>query len=641
MRVPKNSKVAMLLGCLTFGSLTLCAETPLAAPRLLSPVHGMAMTDVASYFQWRPLAGCSNFVIQVARDAAFKDVVTERRTVNKGFHKNLYFPKDPLPAGHYFWRVRALRGTNEGPWSAVSAVTVNADHPVLPDVIRTIGPEHPLFLMRSRTWDPLKYPDNAKGIIPAGLERVIIVDDLAMASEKVFERARKYQELGVDFVIWNNRCQVALATLEYVFQNFSHCLGTAEGEHFSGMYWEKGPEGNLAECDYVHRAWTLCAKYGRFYFFADGDGGSYRWPGFAAREKETLARYRRNIVPMFKTTNGDMALHSYGAVQGLMASGYVGNCGIWVDEWIWPCCGFGKLGELIPEEKIWETRRKLGTRQCPWVYDIQMWLMGIVSGSTVFQLESAHQWTPEGKAAGNYTRFFLPFVKAVVEHSLIPSREAFLKNIGVAVAGDLELARGRHGKRYTGGFAYLNELYALKAKGDQEFIPNDSRYGIVCLLPPGAACLNAETRVVPQDQLADPEKAQALFNRSYPPRFRGDAFMWACDGTVIVTDSHENQDIPQTFSMPLDNRLVRALGGSVGVHQYLIGKSAKDGQSLWLQTNSEDPDRELVLTLACARKPAWRAEPASAAVESRWDEASKTLTLRLSHRQGAVEVSVD
>jgi hypothetical protein len=480
-----------------------------------------------------------------------------------------------------------------------------------------------------------------KEIIPAGFEQVIVVDDLAMASEKVFARAKAYQALGVDFVVWNNRCQVSLATLEYLFQNFTRCIGTAEGEHFSGMYWEKGPEGNLAECDFVHRAWTLCAKYGRFYFFADGDGGTYRWPGFAEREKEVLLRYRKNIVPMFKSTNGDMALHSYGAVQGLMASGYVENSGVWADEWIWPCCGFGKLGELIPQEKIWETRRKLGTRQCPWAYDIQMWLMGLASGATVFQLESAHQWGPEGHAAANYTRFFLPFVRAVVEHKLVPSREAFLKSVNVAVVSDVELAKGKHGKRYTGGFAYLGELYALKAQGDQEFIPNDSRYGIVCLLPPGAACLNARTRVVPQAQVADPERAKALFNRSYPARFSGEAFMWACDGTVIVTDSNENQDVAQPFFMPLGPGLVHVLSGTVGVHQYLIGKIAKEGQSFWFQTNSEDPGRDMVLSLTCPHKPSWKIAPVSAAKEERWDDAAKTLHLCLSHRQGAVEVAVE
>lgn len=610
------------------------------APRLLSPLSGMNMTDVASFFKWSPVAGCSNFVVQVARDAAFRNLVVEKRTRNKGFHKNQYFPKDVLTPGAYHWRVRALRGADAGPWSEARPVLVNGEHPVLPQTVRTIGPETPLFLMRNRAWDPAQSSAHLREIIPPGLERVIVVDDLAMAGEKVLERAKRYQELGVDFVIWDNRCQTSLSVIEYAFQSFDHCIGIAEGEHFSGMYWERGPEGNLAECDFVHRAWTLCAKYGRFYFFADGDGGSYRWPGFAAREKESLLRYRKNIVPMFKTTNGDLALHSYGAVQGLMASGYSENCGTWVDEWIWPCCGFGKLGETIPPEKLWENRRKVGTRQCPWVYDIQMWLMGIASGSTVFQLESAHQWGPDGKGAPHYGRVFLPFVKAVVAHQLIPSREAFLKNVNVAVVSDLELAKGQHGKRYTGGFAYLNELYALKANGDQEFIPNDSRYGIVCLLPPGATCLNQRTRVVPQAQLSAPEKAKELFNRSYPPRSRGNAFMWACDGTVIVTDSNENQDVDQSFFMPLGPGLVHVLRGTVGVHQYLIGKIAKDGQRFWFQTNSEDPEREMVLTVTCPHKPAWRIAPETAAKEVRWDEAAKQLSLCLSHREGAVEVSL-
>ena len=637
MSKPKASPLTVLLGCLVLGTLTTCAQTALKAPHVLSPANGMSMTDVATYFKWSPVPGCSNFVIQIARDAAFQDLVKERRTVNKGYHKNLYFPKDVLPPGRYFWRVRAVNGPDEGPWSTPYAVSVNADHPILPDVVRKIGPEAPLFLMRSRAWDPVKSSGSLKAIIPAGLERVIIVDDLAMAGEKVFERATKYQELGVDFVIWDNRCQTSLSAIESVFQNFTHCIGIAEGEHFSGLYWEKGPEGNLSECDFVHRAWTLCAKYGRFYFFADGDGGSYRWPGFAESEKEVLLRYRKNIVPMFKTTNGDMALHSYGAVQGLMAAGYAENCGIWVDEWIWPCCGFGKLGESLPQDKIWETRRKLGTRQCPWVYDIQMWLMGIASGSTVFHLESAHQWTPEGKPAAHYTRFFLPFVKAVTEHNLLPSRQAFLDSIKIAVVSDPALATGKHEKRYTGGFAYLNELYALKAAGDQEFIPNDSRYGIVCLLPPGTACLNTKTRVVPQAQLADPKKAKAVFNRSYPPRFHGDAFMWECDGTVIVTDSHENQDMPQAFDMPLGQGLVRTLSGTVGVHQYLIGKIAKDGQSFWFQANGEYPERDIALTVTCACKPELHVEPEASALAVRWEEATKTLHLRLALQQGAVE----
>ena len=616
-------------------SAVAAADSP--APTLVSPIDGEQITDLSTYFQWLPINGCDEFEIQVARDAAFEQIQFSKHTINKGFHKNLYFPKDVLPAGSYFWRVRALPAGDAGSWSSVRSLGVDIDHSIRADVVRDIGPKTPLFLMRSRTWDPIKYAGNTDQIIPPGLRHVIVVDDLAMSSAKVIDRARQYESLGLDFVIWNNRCQVSLATIEYCFQKFTHCIGTAEGEHFSGMYWERGPEGNLSENDFVHRAWMLCGKYGRFYFFADGDGGSYRWPAFARRERDVLLQYHRNIVPMFKTTNGDMALHSYGAVQGLMACGYVDNCGIWDDEWIWPCSGFGTLGQIVPDDQVWALRRKLGTRQCPWVYDIQMWLMGIASGSTVFQLESAHQWGPQGTPAPQYERVFLPFVRAVVEHELIPSRKAFIDQIKVGVVSNPDLVPGKHNKQYTGPFAYLKELYALKDRGDREFIPNDSRYGMICLLPPDAHCLNPSTRLVPQEQLTDVSNARTVFDAAYPRRFTGDAFMWECDGTVIVTNSNENQDIAEHFDMPLVTGPVRRLSGPIGVHQYLIGKIEKDG-SFWFQANDEYSDRHTDVTLTCPKKPRWQVTPAAAVLTEQWDESTSTLTLGLSHKAGAVDV---
>ena len=110
--------------------------------------------------------------------------------------------------------------------------------------------------------------------------------------------------------------------------------------------------------------------------------------------------------------------------------------------------------------------------------------------------------------------------------------------------------------------------------------------------------------------------------------------------TVIVTDSNENHDIPQTFTMPLGPSLVHVLSGTVGVHQYLIGKLAKDGKSFWFQTNSENPDRDILLTLECSHKPECRIEPPAASKECGWDENAKVLKLVLSHKQGAVEVMV-
>ena len=373
---------------------------PARAPRLLSPLNHMEITDVATFFHWTPVEDCSSYDLQIALDLDFQRIHKRKITKDVRYHRQRYFPKDILPPGAYFWRVRALIDSAPGPWSNVFSLKVNGDHAAAADVVRWIDARHPVFLMRSRAWAPHRYGNNVRDIIPPGLQRVIVVDDIRLAGDGGFERARKYQEMGVDFVIWNNRAQVPLPFIELLFQNFSHCIGTAEGEHFDSYGWERGPEGNISEWDYIHRAWALCAKYGRFYFIGDGDAGYRKWTVFTHDHADDLLRYRRNIVPMFKSTKGDLALHSIGSVQGLVVGGYVDNGGLWADEWTWPLSGFAELGE-IDESQSMALRREYGTRLCPWIFDIQMWLVGIASGSTTFHLEAAHQWDKEGRGKKN------------------------------------------------------------------------------------------------------------------------------------------------------------------------------------------------------------------------------------------------
>lgn len=611
--------------------------TAMPAPRLLCPRDGMAMTDVASFFRWTPIKECKDYEIQIARDRDFKNLFKSKRTRNVRYHEDCYFPRDILPAGAYWWRVRAIMDGREGPWSTPFSLKVNADHPIAKDVMRAITPEKPLFMMRASGFDPRVHGAAVSEIIPGDLARIIVPDDMKIwdCGDEAIERARHYEALGIDFVVWNNRAQAPLSLLEYLFQNFRHCIGTAEGEHFYSWGWEKGPEGNISEWDYIRRAWILCAKYGRHYFLADGEYGDYKWTTISQAYREEFARYRRNIIPMFKSTIGNVALHSLGATQGLMAAGWVENCGFWADEWIWYEGGFGKLGQIGKPKEF-----EHGTRQCPWSYDIQMWLMGIASGSTAFHLESAHQWTREGKGAENYRRFFLPFIKAVIAHDIIPSRQAYLDSIKVAVTCDAARAKKKHNGRYDGDFTFLNELYALKHTPFQEIIPDNSRYGILCLLPPGAKCMNPQTLVVPQADLLAPGKAADVFNRAYPQRFHGEAFMWECDGTVIVTNSNENLDIAQHYQIALERGPVRELSGGIGVHQYLLGKVGKDGRSFWFQTNGEYPERVLSLELACAAEPRVKVTPAQARVEGNWDKEGMVYRLTLSIKGGPAECEI-
>ena len=610
------------------------AADTIPTPGLLCPSDGMSMTDVASFFRWTPISNCEDYEIQIARDAGFQDIYKDKRTKNVRYHEDCYFPKDILPVGAYWWRVRALVADREGPWSQVFRVTVNADHRPARQVVREIDPDRPVFLMRNREWDPRAVdPENVRRILPTNLAGVIVPDDISLwqGTGEAIAKARKYNDLGIDFVIWNNRARAPLSLLEYLFQNFEHCIGTAEGEHFWSYGWEKGPEGNVSEWDYVPRAWILCGKYGRIYFLGDGEPGNYKWTVVAHDHEDLLRRYRENIVPMFKSTIGMVALHSIGATQGLMASGWVRNCGFWADEFIWGECGFGKLGEIFPKGKP-------EASQCPWVYDLQMWLMGIASGSTVFHLESAHQWTDKAAASANYTRYFFPFVTAVVKHHLLPSRQAYLDSLRVAVACDYDQAKKNHDNRLEGQFGFLRDLYALKHTAFQEIVPDESRFGIICLLPPGTTCLNPKTKVVPQADLLDPGKARAIFESAYPRRFEGDAFQWECDGTVIVTNSNENLDVPQHYAMKLPTGPAHKISGAIGVHQFLIGKL--EGKSFWFQINCEYPDRPLEMEIDCDTPPRVSVVPESACTASHWDPIGKRLTLKLSVKDGAAECTL-
>ena len=85
---------------------------------------------------------------------------------------------------------------------------------------------------------------------------------------------------------------------------------------------------------------------------------------------------------------------------------------------------------------------------------------------------------------------------------------------------------------------------------------------------------------------------------------------------------------------------MRALAGTVGVHQYLIGKTGEAAGGFWFQVNGESPDRPVRLTMTCAAEPRVTVTPAAAKLAGEWDAAAGHYTLTLSVKDGAVECEV-
>jgi len=121
--------------------------------------------------------------------------------------------------------------------------------------------------------------------------------------------------------------------------------------------------------------------------------------------------------------------------------------------------------------------------------------------------------------------------------------------------------------------------------------------------------------------------------------YDGDALVCRVGETLTVLNSRENEDVTESFAVPLKRGPLAAISGTIGPHAYMVGRIEEGGRRLWLQANSEYPDRDTRLSIAWSHKPRWQVVPVSATREARWDEQARRLVLRLSHKDGAVEVT--
>jgi hypothetical protein len=99
---------------------------------------------------------------------------------------------------------------------------------------------------------------------------------------------------------------------------------------------------------------------------------------------------------------------------------------------------------------------------------------------------------------------------------------------------------------------------------------------------------------------------------------------------LAVLNSHENQDMTETYTLPLKNRgSFHSISGKIGPHAYLMGKFEDGNKRLWLQANAEYPDRPTDLTLTCKSQPKVTSTPPSAAKLNNWDAALARQTKQL------------
>jgi hypothetical protein len=635
------------------------APSGFQAPKLVTPIDGMELTDIAVYFRWHQVKRALDYELQLSQDEAFSAPKTI--IVRSEADLPYYMPKDDelMTPGAWFWRVRAFEPERSGVWSAVRKMTINNDHKKKP-VVTEISPENPLFTLEGhRLLDLNKFkntiPEDLKPHVAfnchAKLDHISYLKPLQEAGMKAFVRLHGPGVMS----FW-----MPLADVEAVFQAYPNVIGIMGGETLTSHY--NGGDMQV----YVNRLLKLCGKYGRIFYDADGTGhGENKWEVLYEKEGSLMNEYRDYLIFAQKNNIHHRQFVSQSSVLGLYLSRNIIAQGAWEDGgWYWQQTGFRKLGDI-------RGQRGGDSIDMPRNFWNLTFLMGISRGCSIFSFEGqtgtmqvpenykiterglpprsnpSAYWTDEGELTPAFYRFLEPFMRAVIKKKLVPTKEEVLKNIHLAVYND-GVPKKEDGDQYYYEWKPLYEgTYGFKDYGVipgtlMEFFPDTGRYYYIPVFPQGKVDLGHGIETLPLSQLGDAKEVRERFNKAYPEWYQGDALVTIVGDTITVMNSNENRDETQTYAVPLKGRgPFKKITGKISPHSYLMGKFEKENQVLWLQANAEYQERDTELVISCKSEPQVKITPESAMKVNRWDSSTGTVTLHLSHNDGAVEIEIE
>lgn len=648
--VPRVENVLLAIRCSGEGAIVLARfglqPAPLPAPELVSPVAGMETTDIAASFCWREVAQADRYELQFAREPGLAD--TQAATVAKERAFVWFFPKELPTPGVWYWRVRSVSDdSGAGVWSDVRSVIVNADH-TRRALIRPVSPDRPLFTLEAHKIYDLEVLRDA---VPPDIRpfTAIVVANNALFTTKdtmaLFEPARAQDNA------WFIRTHgpkgmancVPLAEVEWLFREHPHIIGVHTGENLWGLLH------NPTMQRYVKRLIMLCAKYGRLYIWGDGNGTTFKLQQLASDpEWAPFLREHAEVLVMSQKNNVNKAFHTtQGATMGMWLTGMIGQLGSWCEFFYWNDAGFGDLGERLGAKNG-------ALNKFPPIFYSLSFLHGMAQGATVFNVDGqgtsgntrAAIWNTRGETTETFRRIIVPFIRAVVKHQLIPSKAEVLANVRLAVRQPERFANVRHHGTYQYYRPLYEATYGLRDGGEEyEFIPNTSRTYFFPLLPYGCDSIGDGPLYLdlPALKTMSADAIRSVVEQACPDPGRGSAFSVQIGDRFFVQNTHENEDVSEDFRLAFGNGPTKGLSGRIGPHHYVMGRLGRGGRTLWLQANTDHPGRETTLTLTCAtwhNIPVVKTIPETAATVGDWDAKAGTLTLRLSHAAGPVEVAV-
>jgi len=484
-----------------------------------------------------------------------------------------------------------------------------------------------------------------------------------------------------------DRFSFSIAQIDSVFRTCSNCVGVKTGEVFWAFEKNK---------DWLINILKVCKKYDKKAYISEGVWLDSHWMKFFYQYYnelyvEGLGAY---LVPEFKNTKPAAAYFTMSTLLGAWLTNEVGEIGMYNDHWVWCYQSFGNANEYPAYRKADGNQAR-----CPYIYFLRQWILGAAMGCNSFAMETPN-FDRDGKNYPNATRYLFPFMRALIQHNIVPSKEKVVEKSKAIINPFGNYPNGKiynpselfitYLDEYPGwqrpgwssnwidpfGVLYRNSLGISDEKAYQdtiaarvyysgvkskvmdylirENIPNESKYYFLPILPHPNATFDAKlTKVDLKDYRTDQDvksKLDAIFTDKPT---KGSAWQMEIDNSFFVLNTHENTDIDQSFDINLGGALIKSMNGIMPFQNILFGKR-EGNDNYWFQTNGYVGDgvsvfqiykstfKPTTVSFICSKEPVITVENnKSRFVTKTWNEETKTLTLVCNHLQaGAINFRI-
>ncbi len=218
--------------------------------------------------------------------------------------------------------------------------------------------------------------------------------------------------------------------IEDLLTRFDNIVGLIDAEQFAFTKEQR---------NYFLQTLTIADRHGVYLILDAGwhSGSDWSELGLDADLRAGVLAHRRAFVPMWEMNIPDAMYTEHAQLMGLWLAEWAGCWGANPQTWMWGEAGFGALGESFGYRYARGGGMAAGAkarRRFPFYG--QAVLLPALTGACVFWIGgelAPHCWTPAGEPSAWWSETLQPVFQALVEWSLIPSRERLRPRVRLAV----------------------------------------------------------------------------------------------------------------------------------------------------------------------------------------------------------------